>query len=75
MSWHRCISATPGKGLGPISAVIEPYGAKRSVDAMEPELRISLRFPADEWVTRPTQPSRRARSHLPREHGDAVQVP
>jgi signal transduction histidine kinase len=39
---------TPGNGLGLslVSAVAELHGAKLSVDAMEPGLRISLLFPA-----------------------------
>jgi signal transduction histidine kinase len=41
---------TPGNGLGLslVSAVAELHGAKLSVDAMEPGLRISLLFPATE---------------------------
>jgi signal transduction histidine kinase len=41
---------TPGNGLGLslVSAVAELHGAKLSVDAMEPGLRVSLLFPATE---------------------------
>jgi signal transduction histidine kinase len=41
---------TPGNGLGLslVSAVAELHGAKLSVDAMEPGLRVSLLFPAAE---------------------------
>jgi signal transduction histidine kinase len=38
---------TPGNGLGLslVSAVAELHGAKLSIDAMEPGLRVTLSFP------------------------------
>jgi signal transduction histidine kinase len=59
---------TPGNGLGLslVSAVAELHGAKLSVDALQPGLRVSLLFPATEraplHASRLSLPSHRSRA-------------